>query len=278
MKMNETHNSCEKTEPVLYRIGMFAAMNRVSVKTLRFYEEQGLISPTKIDEETGYRYYTLDKMALIHQIQALKTAGFTLDEIMNLRSCDDEESVILKKKSELLTKVAELTAQIAILDGYLAKKRPCLLAPVLIKTLPECKVAYMKTKLTSYDSLFEKMPLMGELMESAGCVCALPEYCFTNYLEAVEKEEVEVELCEAVTEIKEELGELKFKTMPGLKVASIFHKGTYGTLMSSYEVLFKYIEENGYKISGSIRESYIDGVWNKENESEWLTEIQVPVI
>ena len=48
--------------------------------------------------------------------------------------------------------------------------------------------------------------------------------------------------------------------------------------MSSYEVLFKYIEENGYKISGSIRESYIDGVWNKENESEWLTEIQVPVI
>ena len=248
------------------------------MKTLRFYEEQGLISPTKIDEETGYRYYTLDKMALIHQIQALKTAGFTLDEIMNLRSCDDEESVILKKKSELLTKVAELTAQIAILDGYLAKKRPCLLAPVLIKTLPECKVAYMKTKLTSYDSLFEKMPLMGELMESAGCVCALPEYCFTNYLEAVEKEEVEVELCEAVTEIKEELGELKFKTMPGLKVASIFHKGSYGTLMSSYEVLFKYIEENGYKISGSIRESYIDGVWNKENESEWLTEIQVPVI
>lgn len=47
MKMSETHNSCEKTEPVLYRIGMFAAMNRVSVKTLRFYEEQGLISPTK---------------------------------------------------------------------------------------------------------------------------------------------------------------------------------------------------------------------------------------
>ena len=96
------------------------------------------------------------------------------------------------------------------------------------------------SKLTSYDSLFEKMPLMGELMESAGCVCALPEYCFTNYLESVEKEEVEVELW--------------------------------------YEILFKYIEENGYKIAGSIRESYIDGVWNKENESEWLTEIQVPVI
>lgn len=277
MRMNETHNSCEKTEGTLYRIGMFAAMNRVSVKTLRFYEEQGLLNPAKIDEETGYRYYTLSQMAKIHQIQALKTAGFTLDEIANIRLCDDEESIILKKKSELLTKVAELTAQIAVLDNYLSKKRPCLLAPVLIKTLPECKVAYMKTKLTSYDSLFEKMPEMGGFMERAGCVCALPEYCFTNYLETVDKEEVEVELCEAVTEIKEELGELKFKTMPCQQVASIFHKGSYRTIMSSYELVFKYIEENGYNISGNIRENYIDGVWNKENESDWLTEIQIPI-
>lgn len=36
-------------------------------------------------------------------------------------------------------------------------------------------------------------------------------------------------------------------------------------------------EENGYEIVGAIRESYIDGVWNKEDESEWLTEIQVPI-
>lgn len=37
------------------------------------------------------------------------------------------------------------------------------------------------------------------------------------------------------------------------------------------------MEENGYEIVGAIRESYIDGVWNKEDESEWLTEIQVPI-
>ena len=34
---------------------------------------------------------------------------------------------------------------------------------------------------------------------------------------------------------------------------------------------------NGYEIVGAIRESYIDGVWNKGDESEWLTEIQVPI-
>lgn len=37
------------------------------------------------------------------------------------------------------------------------------------------------------------------------------------------------------------------------------------------------MEANGYKISGDFRESYIDGVWNKNDENEWLTEIQIPV-
>ena len=41
--------------------------------------------------------------------------------------------------------------------------------------------------------------------------------------------------------------------------------------------MLRYVEDNGYEIVGSIRESYIDGVWNKEDESEWLTEIQVPI-
>ena len=105
-------------------------------------------------------------------------------------------------------------------------------------------------------------------MEQAGCICALPEYCFTNYLEPGYKEEdILVELCETVTECKDDTGELHFKTMPKLRVASVFHKGSYNTLAASYESVLEYVEENGYEIVGAIRESYIDGVWNKEDES-----------
>lgn len=39
----------------------------------------------------------------------------------------------------------------------------------------------------------------------------------------------------------------------------------------------KYIEDNDYKIIEKVREKYIDGIWNKENIENWLTEIQVPV-
>lgn len=41
--------------------------------------------------------------------------------------------------------------------------------------------------------------------------------------------------------------------------------------------MMRYISENGYKVSGCARECYIDGMWNKTDVNDWLTEIQFPV-
>ena len=279
MQLRQKHEPFEVKETgTLYKIGMFAAMNHVTVKTLRFYEKQGLLMPAVINQENGYRYYTLSQMAVLHQITALKMAGFTLEEIAHIHSGADEEAVLRKKKSELIAKIADLTQQIAVVDGYLSKQKTGLSAPVLVKTIPEITVAAMRVRLESYDSLFDVMPEMGALMEKAGCECALPEYCFTNYLEPGYKDEdILVEICEAVTGAKGEIGGLYFRTLPEIQAACMFHRGSYGALPESYETVLKYIEENGYEIAGAIRESYIDGVWNQEEESGWLTEIQVPV-
>lgn len=279
MKMNSTHQCCaEKYKSTLYKIGMFAAMNHVTVKALRFYEEQGLLMPAQIQPETGYRYYTLSQMADIHRITALKKAGFTLDEIAKISSGADEQAVLMKKKSELLAAIAELTRQLSELDGFIAGRAERLSSPVLIKTVPAATVAYMSTTLDSYDSLFERMPEMGALMEKAGCVCALPEYCFTCFPEPCLKDDsITAEICEAVTEAKCDTGKLRFKTLPEITAACIFHRGSYATFPESYERLLRYIEDNGYEIAGEVRESYIDGVWNREDERDWLSEIQIPV-
>ena len=279
MEMKQEHPPCgAKRDDTLYKIGMFAAMNHVTVKTLRFYEEQGLLLPALIHPETGYRYYTLAQMAVLHQITALKLAGFTLEEIAHIHAGADEEAVLLKKKAELLAKIAELTRQIAVVDGYLSKKKTCLSAPVLVKTIPETTVAYLRTYLASYDALFDRMPEMGALMEKAGCTCALPEYCFTSYPEpGYRGGDIPVEICESVAEARRETGELRFKTLPRIQAACVYHKGSYRTFSASYEAVLRYIEENGYEIAGEIRESYIDGIWNKDDESQWLSEIQVPV-
>ena len=54
MEMKQTHKPfTEKTNDTLYKIGMFAAMNHVTVKALRFYEDQGLLIPALIHPDTG---------------------------------------------------------------------------------------------------------------------------------------------------------------------------------------------------------------------------------
>ena len=61
-------------------------------------------------------------------------------------------------------------------------------------------------------------------------------------------------------------------------VVSVLHKGVYQALSNAYAFVFKWIEENGYAAADYPRESYIDGIWNKENEEDWLTELQIPIV
>ena len=279
MNMNEKHVCAEKTADHLYRIGLFAQMNRITVKALRFYEEQGLLLPARIDEESGYRYYTMRQMEPLHRILALKEAGFTIEDMKRLDASGDERSFLLRKKNAILEKIAQLTLQLSKIDGYLMAGGNSLSAPVMVKTIPETVCAVMRRRIDSYDALFDIMPEMGGYMEDAGCVCALPEYCFTRYLEpGFQEAQILVEVCEAVTEKKADRGCLRFRTIPETRAACIYHKGSYRDFPKTYEVILRYIEENGYEICGNIRESYIDGVWNKDSEDEWLSEIQIPVV
>jgi effector-binding domain-containing protein len=66
--------------------------------------------------------------------------------------------------------------------------------------------------------------------------------------------------------------------MEPVTAVSIMHKGAYAGLQQAYAYAFKWIEENGYVVADAPRESYIDGIWNKEKEEDWLTELQVPIM
>ncbi|MBA2362002.1 MAG: MerR family transcriptional regulator, partial [Chloroflexia bacterium] len=63
-----------------YRSGQFARKTAVSVRTLRYYDREGLLAPSR-RTEAGYRLYTDDDLVRLEQIRALKFLGFSLDEI-----------------------------------------------------------------------------------------------------------------------------------------------------------------------------------------------------
>lgn len=60
---------------------------QVSVKTVHYYEQRGLLAPEEVDEWTGYRYYSIEQMQKLKDIRDLQRLGFSLDEIKDL--CDD---------------------------------------------------------------------------------------------------------------------------------------------------------------------------------------------
>ena len=66
------------------KIGEFSKLMQVTVKTLRHYEQKGLLAPDEVDEWTGYRYYSIGQMQKLQTIRDLQRLGFSLDEIKEL--------------------------------------------------------------------------------------------------------------------------------------------------------------------------------------------------
>ena len=65
----------------MIKIGDFASLFNVSVKTIRYYESLGLIIPKYVDIYTGYRYYDENNIYIMQDILSLKKLGFSLEEI-----------------------------------------------------------------------------------------------------------------------------------------------------------------------------------------------------
>lgn len=60
----------------MYRIGLFSQITKTTIKTLRYYDEVGLLSPCYVNLENGYRYYNSRQLVEFHRILALKQMGF----------------------------------------------------------------------------------------------------------------------------------------------------------------------------------------------------------
>ena len=75
------------------KIGEFAKLGHVSIRMLRHYDKLGLLHPEYVDSDTGYRYYTIDQLQLLHRIQDLQTMGFSLKQIKEIVLIDDAETL-----------------------------------------------------------------------------------------------------------------------------------------------------------------------------------------
>ena len=266
----------------MFRIGEFSKMSKTTVKALRYYDEVGLLKPEEIDKFTSYRFYTTDQLVKLHKIQAFRQVGLSVDEIKLIMSGHDATAFLQKRKEELTSELAEGAKQLSRIEFILQGKEESIIAySATIKELPGCTVYSKKLTVPDYDAYFEIVPEIGESIEKKypELKCAVPEYCFIVYLDGEYKEkDFNIEFCEAVDKAWPDFDDIKFKEIAPVTAVSVLHKGAYAKLSLAYTYAFNWIKENGYTAADYPRESYIDGIWNKENEDDWLTELQIPIV
>lgn len=267
----------------MYQIGLFSKINHITTKTLRHYDEIGLLKPDHVDYLTGYRYYTSEQLPRLHQILSLKKLGLSLGEIQNIMDQPESVKTFLnlreRELSESIREEKRRLKEVRNWLNYIKGEKNMDYSPI-IKELPAVTVASMRTTVPSYDTYFDIVPKMGEEMGRQGAVTQKdPEYCFTIYHDGEYRDrDIDVEVCEAVVKACEDSEMVQYKKIDRVKKAAcVLHKGPYSTIREAYIFLFSWIKENGYVLADNPRESYIDGIWNKEDEDEWLTEIQIPV-
>ncbi len=106
----------------LFSIGKTASILNISVPTLRHYDKIGLIKPSYTDENTGYRYYSIEQFHVIDRIKYLQKLGFSLTEIHKIIKNGKSQDLLPyleSKKREYNAKMNAIKKDIEILDWYI---------------------------------------------------------------------------------------------------------------------------------------------------------------
>lgn len=257
-------------------------MSKVTIKALRYYEKQGLLKPKYIDETNNYRYYDNGQLLELARIISLKQVGLSIEEIKKVIINNETlDNILTQKKQELENIIDIRTSQLSKLNYLLREKN--MKEEIFEKVVPTYYVYYKEGILKDYSEASEFILNSGAecLKLNPSIKCVEPDYCFVNYLDGEYKDKnIKIRYSQAVIKEEKPFKEnknIKFMNLPETKCICIYHKGSYDSLGVSYGKIMKYIEDNKLEITDYPRECYIDGIWNKEDTNDWLTEIQVPI-
>jgi DNA-binding transcriptional MerR regulator/effector-binding domain-containing protein len=242
-------------------IGEFSHTTRLTVKTLRYYQELGILLPARTDEFTGYRYYDRYNFERAKRIVMLKQLGFTLKEIAAiLDECREEadlKRLIDKKLKDVEKQLQSLREMKRELERFKSETE------VVEPGADYTGIVEFEFHLPAYASF----PIRGRYEEIGRGFSALfkrygrfalgKPYAFFTELEYREEDAV----MEAVLELDETAssGIEGVKEFPPVRGVKMIHPGAYGLQGPVYMKLFDYCRCKGYSIKPPIIEHYLKG-------------------
>jgi DNA-binding transcriptional MerR regulator len=265
----------------MLKIGEFSRLSYVTVKTLRYYDQLGLLKPAEVDRFTGYRYYSASQLPRLNRILALKDLGLSLEQIGQLLEGDltpDQIRGMLRlKQVEIQQHVGEEQARLARVEQRLRQIEQEEAMPtqeVVLKAIPAQRVATVRD-IVAVQGLGQ---LFGEVFGYLGRHQISPVGPPVGvYYDEEFREEMDVEVAVPVAGPVPEGDRVKMGELPAVaKMACLVHEGGYDTFGATYGQLMAWIEANGFHIAGPCREVYLRGP-ESGDASSYVTEVQVPV-
>ncbi|MBI3865393.1 MAG: MerR family transcriptional regulator [Planctomycetia bacterium] len=263
----------------MFSIGEFSKLTRLTVKTLRFYHEEGLLVPAFVDPDSGYRYYGPGQIDEARAISYLRELEFSISDIRELlqNSADEDFLKILERQhTAIKDRIRRLGKAARSLEQFISQEREARTMAqttddVHEKTLDPVLVAgiRMRGRYCDCGSAF------GKIGRSFGrFLCGKP--LLLHYDDEYHETDADFEACMPIRQEKRVDG-VSVHELPGGRCVALVHHGPYDQLSRSYARIFQHIHERKYRVVMPTREVYLKGpgMIFKGNPKKYVTEIQV---
>jgi DNA-binding transcriptional MerR regulator/effector-binding domain-containing protein len=281
--------------PRLLKIGDFSQLAQVSTRTLRHYDQIGLLKPASTDASSDYRYYALEQLPRLNRILALKDLGLSLDQIahvlrddvtveqlrdmLNARQREIEQH--MRAEQERMTRVRAVLTRIER-EGQPARH------DVVLKAGSTCVVVTERRVVPSIrDVLGARRDMLSASHDAARLykleLCDLPAAEVVIYHnDGYTEEDVDIEAGVCVRAPVAPRGEFSggVRELPAHKLlAAAVHHGTLWQARDTLTALYAWLGENAFASSGPCREWHLSGFENDlaRHDQPVTMEFQVPV-
>ena len=280
----------------MFKIGDFSRLGQVSTRMLRHYDKLGLLVPNHIDEWTGYRYYTVEQLAQLHRIIALKDLGLSLRQISDLIQ-DDEMLSVEQLQGMLLLKQAEVAQELqasqtrlenisARLQQIEDQERP-FPYEVITKSVPTQTVASIRQTIPHFSEMgFYCESLYQQLYQGLAhhnIEPQKPEIALYHQQEFSEVD-IDVEMCVAVRESLRDhepvADTIQFRQLPAQEqVAALIYKGPFNRASQAALSLLAWVGTHNYAPMPPLRELRLSGRAHQDGELQQtpVLEFQLPI-
>ena len=269
----------------MFTIGEFSKISGIPVRTLRFYHEKGLLVPSAVDVETGYRSYDERNVEVARIIVALRRFEFSLDDIAEiLAGATDDADILAHLERQRVAVAARLQHYRDVLhhiDQIVHEQRAAREEIKMTKNGYEVQeqrlepIVVAGMRMTGrYEEIGEGL---GKLYRRVGRYAAGKPLCLYYDCEYRE-DDANFEPCVPLRKAVNVDG-VSVRELPGGSCVTLIHRGPYQELGPSYARVLKYAKERGYEVTLPTREVYFKGpgMIFRGNPKKYLTEIQLPM-